>query len=120
MIPQNVQPRSSGEGKSLSHPVGQERAHSHAGNRLLAALPPDVMVRLNDDLHLVSLANGTVLFEPGDPVEQVYFPQSGLISLMVITRDGDAIATGIIGARARSGCTGAWASGVPSAAPPHR
>jgi len=103
MIPKSVQLRSSGEEKNLPHPVGQERAFSHVGNRLLGALPPDVMARLNDDLHLVSLASETVLFEPGDPIEQVYFPQSGLISLMVMTRDGDAIATGTIG---REGAVG--------------
>ena len=71
MIPQNVQLRSSGEGKSLSHPVGQERAHSHAGNRLLAALPPDVMARLNDDLHLVSLANESVVLSPDHLAKEI-------------------------------------------------
>jgi len=38
-----------------------------------------------------------VLLEPGEPIEYVYFPQSGMISLLVITNDGDMIETSTIG-----------------------
>lgn len=99
MNPSNVQMRVSGEEKNLALAIGQ----GHGSNRLLAALPPDLVAHLGFDLQLVSLAQGSVLFEPGDPIEHVYFPQSGLISLLVISPDGDAIETAIIG---REGAVG--------------
>jgi len=91
--PMMIQLRPVGGEKNASYAVGQ----GHCGNYLLAALPPDLMARLIGDLQMVSLAQGTVLFDPGDPIEHVYFPQSGLVSLMVISRDGDAIESATVG-----------------------
>jgi CRP-like cAMP-binding protein len=57
----------------------------HLDNRLLAALPPDIFAALERDLADVTLEQGTVLFEPGDPIERVYFPQTGVVSLLIVT-----------------------------------
>src|SRR5258708_22529817 len=52
------------------------------------------------------LAQGTVLFEAGEEVDDVYFPQSGMISLVVVMRDGKAIESAAVG---REGVVGAMA-----------
>jgi CRP-like cAMP-binding protein len=43
------------------------------------------------------LPQGTVLFEVGDKIGHVYFPHSGVISLVVTLRSGETIETGMIG-----------------------
>jgi CRP-like cAMP-binding protein len=52
------------------------------GNRLLAALPPRVYRQLAAEFEPVVLNQGEVLFEAGNPVRSVYFPDSGLVSLL--------------------------------------
>lgn len=78
-------------------------AHSHRSNRLLAALAPDIQAALEPDMHETMLAQGTVLFEPAAPIERIYFPQTGMISLLVVTRDGAMLETSTIG---REGAVG--------------
>jgi CRP-like cAMP-binding protein len=51
----------------------------------------------------VSLQQGEILLEPGEPVEDIYFPQTGLISLLVLGGDGGAIETATVG---REGAVG--------------
>jgi len=66
-------------------------------NQLLAALPSSALALLNSDLEPVSLPQGVVLLEPEDPIERVYFPETGMISLLVVTREGEAIETSVVG-----------------------
>jgi CRP-like cAMP-binding protein len=84
--------------------------HSSAGlpldNRLLAALPRDHFDRLLPHLSTISLAQGIVLFESGDEVDQIYFPHSGMLSLLAVLRDGKAIETATVG---HEGVVGAMA-----------
>jgi CRP-like cAMP-binding protein len=72
-------------------------------NRILAALPRETFALLEPDLKQVSLPLGAVCFEPGDIVDQVYFPTSGMISLLVATGDGTMVETTMIG---REGAVG--------------
>jgi CRP-like cAMP-binding protein len=44
-----------------------------------------------------------VLFEPGESIADIYFPHTGLISLLIVGRDGGAIETATIG---REGAVG--------------
>jgi CRP-like cAMP-binding protein len=76
---------------------------SHRDNRLLAALPPEMLAQMESDLQQLSLSQGVVLFEPGDAINDVYFPQTGLISLLVVTKDGGAVETMTVG---REGAVG--------------
>ena len=75
-------------------------------NKLLAALPRDHFDRLLPHLSTVSMQQGLVLFEAGDEVDQVYFPQYGMLSLLAVLRDGKAIETATVG---REGVVGAMA-----------
>jgi CRP-like cAMP-binding protein len=54
-------------------------------------------VLLDRDLRQVSLQQGAVLLEPGDPIADIYFPQTGLISLLVLGSDGAAVETATVG-----------------------
>lgn len=70
---------------------------SHRKNALLHPLDPDTFARIEPHLSTVALGHGMVLAETHRRVEKVYFPQSGIISCVVQLRNGDAIATGMIG-----------------------
>jgi CRP-like cAMP-binding protein len=75
-------------------------------NRLLAALMSDDFALLSPHLRDVPYEQGTLLQETGDPIEQVYFPQSGMISLLAVMLTGNAVETATIG---REGAVGAMA-----------
>jgi CRP-like cAMP-binding protein len=75
-------------------------------NKLLTSLPRDHYDRLLPNLSTVSLQQGVVLYEAGDEVDQVYFPQYGMLSLLAVLRDGKAIETATVG---NEGVVGAMA-----------
>ena len=70
---------------------------SHSPNGLLASLPPADFVTLKPHLETVELKHEAVLFGTGDPVDRVYLPHSGVISLVVNLPSGEMIETGMIG-----------------------
>ncbi len=66
-------------------------------NRLLAALPPDDLARLWPGLEAVELPLRQVLHTPGTPIEAVYFPETGFVSMLSYLEDDDAAEVGIFG-----------------------
>jgi CRP-like cAMP-binding protein len=74
-----------------------------SGNRLLAALPDEAFALLEPDLRQLTLPQGVVCYGAGDPIDQVYFPHTGMISLLVTTGDGDMVETASTG---REGAVG--------------
>ena len=75
-------------------------------NRLLASLSLADYARLKSSLKLVSLKQHLVLNKPGDEVEQVYFPHTGMISQLAVMMDGKAVETATVGSE---GVVGAMA-----------
>jgi CRP-like cAMP-binding protein len=67
------------------------------GNRLLAALPPEDFDLLAIELQTVALEQDAVLARAGEPVEHVFFPHSGAISIMIDMANGQTVATAAIG-----------------------
>jgi len=67
------------------------------GNQILDALPPDDRDRLIADMKVVDLPIKTVLFEPGAPIDSVYFPLGGVISLVTALDDGAIVEVATIG-----------------------
>ncbi|MEH2184505.1 Crp/Fnr family transcriptional regulator [Nostoc sp.] len=65
-------------------------------NRLLAALPTSDYQRLVPHLKLVSLSTRQVIYEPGEPIAHVYFPQHGAVSLVASMDDGSMMEVGIV------------------------
>src|SRR5262249_59896453 len=89
---------------------GQRRAQlgdgstlGHQDNRLLAAWPREMVEQMGHELKQIALGQGRAIYEPGEPIDQIYFPQSGMISLLVVAKDGGAIETATIG---REGAVG--------------
>lgn len=66
-------------------------------NRLLSALPRDLQLRLLPALEKVSLPVRHVLSEAGAPVSHVWFPLSGVISLVLTMKDGTSVDVGTVG-----------------------
>ena len=70
---------------------------SKSPNRLLASLSADAFSAISPHLKNVELIFGDVLAEPGSPTRQVYFPYSGVISLVVELDVGMMIETAMVG-----------------------
>ena len=66
-------------------------------NRLLSRLSPDDFARLADELEFCVCDRSTVLWEADDPIEAVYFLESGLASIVARSPEGHAAEVGIIG-----------------------
>jgi len=66
-------------------------------NAILAALSPDDHRIISDHGETVELQIGAVLYHVGDPMDSVYFPTSGLISLLGTTQEGHSVEVGAIG-----------------------
>jgi len=66
-------------------------------NRLLAALPADVLQRLTPHLESVRMPLGTSLYEAGDPLRQVYFPTTSIVSLLYVLVDGASAEISVVG-----------------------
>jgi CRP-like cAMP-binding protein len=66
-------------------------------NKLLSSLPRSQFDLLAPHLITQSLKQGLVLIEAGDEVDYIYFPHYGMISLLVVLKDGKAIETATVG-----------------------
>jgi CRP-like cAMP-binding protein len=66
-------------------------------NHLLAALPMAAFELLGPFLRTVEMAQESVLVAAGDRLTQVYFPHSGVISLVVSLADGQMVEVAMIG-----------------------
>jgi CRP-like cAMP-binding protein len=66
-------------------------------NRLLAALPRADLQFLMPDLEVVALRQDETLSRAGDPIQYVYFPHNGVVSLMINMANGKSVATAAIG-----------------------
>jgi CRP-like cAMP-binding protein len=70
---------------------------SYLANQLLASLGADKITALLPHIKAVELPQETVLFETGDTIKTVYFPLSGLVSIVVDLASGEMIETAMIG-----------------------
>lgn len=86
------------------------------GNRLLAGLSPRDLDSFVQGCEFVHFQPGEILHEPGDTLRHVWFPESGLISLVHVVPEGDAIEIALVG---REGAIGAGA-GLGCAVAPSR
>jgi CRP-like cAMP-binding protein len=66
-------------------------------NRLLAALPDADRRRLEPHLFETRLGFKRVLHQPEQPIEQVYFPDSAVCSIVSVMRDGASTAVATVG-----------------------
>lgn len=72
-------------------------SHEAKSNQLLGALPDADLKRWLPDLELIELPLGKVLYESGGIEKYVYFPTSGIVSLLYVMKNGDAAEIAVIG-----------------------
>jgi CRP-like cAMP-binding protein len=80
---------------------------AYSPNRLLASLSENVFAAIKPHLKAVELRHGDVLSEAGSAVRGVYFPHTGVISLVVELNAGEMIAGEMI-ETAMVGCDGVF------------
>ncbi|MEO3475851.1 Crp/Fnr family transcriptional regulator [Roseomonas sp. CAU 1739] len=73
------------------------RRQSSVRNRLLAALPPADWVQLEHHLEVAELPFDQVLHVAGQPIDAVYFVETGMVSLVVTLESGEQVEAGIAG-----------------------
>src|ERR1700745_1729972 len=71
-------------------------------NRLLLALPPGDLQRLLPTLEHIACERGAVLIDADSSLDYVFFPDSGVISVVAVYANGDIIEMATIG---REGCS---------------
>jgi CRP-like cAMP-binding protein len=70
---------------------------THRQNLILSSLSADVFASIEPHLDLTKLRFGDVVTETTDKVRRVYFPLSGVISLVVQMSEGHMIETAMVG-----------------------
>jgi CRP-like cAMP-binding protein len=78
-------------------PISATAQAARPRNRILATLPGDIWLRLAPHLGHQLLIQGRPVVEPGKTVDRVYFPNSGLISLVLDSKVGARVETGLVG-----------------------
>jgi CRP-like cAMP-binding protein len=87
------------------HNGGQGAELNRPGeNRLLKQLSIGDFSWLQPHLKMLVMTGGTILHPTGASIEYVYFPVSGMVSIVTLMRSGESIETAIVG---REGVVGA-------------
>lgn len=89
------------------------RTHAQPSNRILDMLPSSERKRILSACEVTQASFGSVLCESGDRYKQVYFPVTGIISLLASFRDHPPLEMGLVGNEGMLGAT--LALGVPNA-----
>lgn len=82
--PRRAGERTNGEGKPI-------------GNSILLSIPDEEFNVLRRDLQYVDLPHHTVLHEPRQKIEFVYFLNEGMVSLVFKTKGGESVEVGVVG-----------------------
>ena len=74
-----------------------ETSRNAVGNNLLAALPKEEYKRLLPKMETVSLSFKQYLYQPNERIEYVYFPNSGVVSVVNVLGDGGTVEVATVG-----------------------
>ena len=72
-------------------------------NRVLLAMPDDEYKLMRADLTYIDLPSHLSLHEPTQKIEHVYFPNRGMVSQVVVTKDGRTVEVGVVGKEGYAG-----------------
>src|SRR4030088_2868971 len=72
-------------------------------NRLLLALPPSDLKRLMPEFEHIACHREQVLMDADSSLDHIFFPDSGVVSVVAVYADGSVIEMATVG---REGCTG--------------
>src|ERR1700722_9250613 len=67
------------------------------GNKVLLATPDNEYQLMRPDLTYVDLPDHLSLHEPTQNIKFVYFPNRGMVSQVVVTKDGRTVEVGVVG-----------------------
>ncbi|HEV2914883.1 MAG TPA: Crp/Fnr family transcriptional regulator [Pyrinomonadaceae bacterium] len=81
----------------------KEKNPAKIQNTILAALPAKEYQRLLPFLEYVSLPLGQVLYETDELIREVYFLNTGIVSLVTHMRDGASVEAGLVGSEGMVG-----------------
>jgi CRP-like cAMP-binding protein len=76
-------------------------------NRILLSIPDEEYAAIRPHLEYLALERHNTLHEPNETPRFVYFPNAGLLSLVVVTTDGKTVEAGIVGKEGIAGLTSA-------------
>ncbi len=77
--------------------TGERYLAAPGGNRLLAILPPEIQRQLATMAERISFAPKEVLYEADQSIDHVWFPLSGVVSLVIAMSDGTTAEVATIG-----------------------
>jgi len=86
--------------------------HFSSDNALLRSLSKKDLEALRPHLELIDLTVSQVLYEMEDPIDWVYLPEVGLLSLITVMVSGAALETSIVGREGGVGFVEALGSGT--------
>ena len=66
-------------------------------NKVLLAIPDNEFQLIRPDLVFLELPDRLSLHEPTQNIEFVYFPNRGMVSQVVVTKDGRTVEVGVVG-----------------------
>lgn len=83
-------------------------------NKLLTALPGEDFARLLPHLEPVTLTRGENLYEFGEKVHEVYFPENAVVSQLHVLEDGNTAESAVIGREGMTGLSAVFAAPTPT------
>jgi CRP-like cAMP-binding protein len=89
----------------VTPPLARQLEHGRS-NHFLATLPPHDFSLLAPHLRTASLERSAMLHDVGEKIEHVYFPHTGMVSLVAVMQSGATVEAATIG---RAGVIGASA-----------
>ena len=78
----------------MSSPPQLSRSH---GNKILASLNATDYQHFLSQLEQITFAQGDVVYEPGDKIDYVYFPETAVFSMLCMMADGGTAEVGPVG-----------------------
>ena len=70
---------------------------NRVGNKILLSIPDKEYSLILPHLEFLSMPHHLSLYEPGQPLEFVHFPNTGMVSLVIATEDGKTVEVGEVG-----------------------
>jgi CRP-like cAMP-binding protein len=99
-------------GRNSSKSTTSDDVISIAGNplknRLLRSVPSHELQEILTHLEFFQFKQHAILHEPAQKLRFAYFPNSGLISLIVATEDGSTVEAGMVGSEGGAGLQAAF------------
>ncbi len=70
---------------------------NRVANKILLSIPDEEYALIRPHLEFLSMPHHLNLYDPGQPIEFVHFPNAGMVSLVIATEDGKTVEVGEVG-----------------------